>query len=296
MEIKEKKDILEGNLAGTSPAEDEEEEIGLNNASVPTEEEEQNAGIVNSDTEPKPESESEQENAPDPEQGTELSAEPEQQVEAQDEHAITETGDEEELGIAETSATEPMFTQSQVDEIAGKVRKETREKVTKDIFLRYGVNSADELDNLFGDAQRFETIKGQYDEEKKAWNDADAQRTQELNELKESVALLSSGIDRNRYEDAKFILRGKGLDVTVENIEAELATHPEWKAEAQKEPPLMAEAGGQQMPFKKVLQPQEAPQAPKPATTLNVLGNEAAPQAKGPELSEYEQAMKMFKV
>jgi len=291
MEIKLKKDILEGNPAGTSPAEDEGEEIGLNNASVPTSEQEEDAGIVNeteevlSDTEPMAEPESEQENIPDPEQ-----------VEAQDEHALTETGDEEELGIAETSATEPMFTQSQVDEIAGKVRKETREKVTKDIFLRYGVNSADELDNLFGDAQRFETIKGQYDEDKAAWTEQDKARSQELNELKESVALLSSGIDRNRYEDAKFILRGKGLDVTVENIEAELATHPEWKAEANEEPPLMAEAGGQQMPFRKVPQPQETPLPPKPATTLNVLGNEAAPQAKGPELSDYEKAMKMFKV
>ena len=293
MEIKEKKDILEGNLAGTSPATDEDEEIGLNNAAEPTEEEMENAGIVNeqSDLEQEPMAESDpgQETDPNPEQG-------EEQVQAQDEHALTETEDEEELGIAETSATEPMFTQSQVDEIAGKVRKETREKVTKDFFLRYGVNSADELDNLFGDAQRFETIKGQYDEDKKAWNEADAARSQELNELKESVALLSSGIDRNRYEDAKFILRGKGLDVTVENIEAELATHPEWKAEAEKEPPLMAEAGGQQMPFRKAPQAQELPQPPKPATTISVLGNEAAPQAKGPELSDYEKAMKMFKV
>ena len=284
MEIKKQQtEILEGNLAGTSPATEEDEEIGLNNATVPTEEEEQNAGIVN-DTEPMAESEPEQETNPDPEQ-----------VQAQDEHALTETEDEEELGIAETSATEPMFTQSQVDEIAGKVRKETREKVTKDFFQRYGVNSADELDNLFGDAQRFETIKGQYDEEKAAWSQADAARAQELNELKESVALLSSGIDRNRYEDAKFILRGKGLDVTVENIESELATHPEWKLEANAEPPHVSEANGQQMPFRKA-PVQEVAQQPKPATTISVLGNEVSSQQRGPELSDYEKAMQMFKV
>lgn len=288
MEIKEKKDILEGNLAGTSPATDEEEGVGLNNTTVPTEEEEQNAGIE-ATQEPSPESLPEESIQPNQDE------EPENNL-AADQLGGDETGLDDEAGIAETSATEPMFTQSQVDEIAGKVRKETREKVTKDIFSRYGVNSADELDNLFGDAQRFETIKGQYDEDKKAWNEADAARSQELNELKESVALLSSGIDRNRYEDAKFILRGKGLEVTAENIEAELATHPEWKAEASKEPPLMAEAEGQQMPFRKIAQEQGPSLPPKPATTINVLGNEAPAQAQAPELSDYEKAMKMFKV
>lgn len=290
MEIKKEilKENLEGNLAGTSPAEDEAEELGLNNATVPTDEQMENAGIVNEATQ-------DQELQPNPEDIPNPEQDP-GEIESDIPQAQDDTALDEEAGVAETSATEPTFTQSQVDEIAGKVRKETREKVTKDFFQRYGVNSADELDNLFGDAQRFETIKGQYDEDKKAWNEADAARSQELNELKESVALLSSGIDRNRYEDAKFILRGKGLDVTVENIEAELATHPEWKAEANAEPPLMAEAGGQQMPFRKIAPAQEPELPPKPATTLNVLGNEAAPQAKAPELSDYEKAMKMFKV
>ena len=303
MEIKDKLNILEGNEAGTSTAMDQETEIGLNNASKPTEEEEQNAGIQNntetqSDLGPNSIQDPENNTYPGPEQREEIGLDQgaEQEPESDIPEAQNITEDEEDLGIAETSATEPTFTQSQVDEIAGKVRKETREKVTKDFFQRYGVNSAEELDNLFGDAQRFETIKGQYDEEKKAWADQDAARGQELTELKESVALLSSGIDRNRYEDAKFILRGKGLEVTAENIEAELATHPEWKSEASKEQPHIAEAGEQQMPFRKIEQEQQIPQKPKPATTLNVLGNEIAPQSKAPELSDYEKAMKMFKV
>lgn len=301
MEIKEKilTEQLEGNEAGTSTAMGHDDGIGLNNASAPTPQEEENAGIVNETSDlgtNQPEaSEPEQNQQPNPEdvqgQGTEPEAEdgltppsnPEAEAEGED-------------GVVETSATEPTFTQSQVDEIAGKVRKETREKVTKDFFQRYGVNSAEELDNLFGDAQRFETVKGEYDEAKKSWTEQDKARGQELTELKESVALLSSGIDRNRYEDAKFILRGKGLEVTAENIEAELATHPEWKSEANAEPPYIAEAGDQQMPFKKIQQPQEPLTPSKPATSINVLGNEAAPQAKGPELSDYEKAMQMFKV
>lgn len=300
MEIKNKLNNLEGNEAGTSTAMDQEEEIGLNNAAQPTVEEQENANIQNETSDLGPSS------IQDPENNTYPSPvqEPEQVDQIQNpettdiESSIPQAQNEEELdeniGIAETSATEPMFTQSQVDEIAGKVRKETRDKVTKDFFQRYGVNSADELDNLFGDAQRFETIRGEFDEEKKAWSQADIERQNQINELKESVALLSSGIDKNRYEDAKFILRGKGLEVSAENIEAELATHPEWKSEANAEPPHIAEANEQQMPFRKIAQPQEAPQ--KPATTLNVLGNEAAPEAKSPELSDYQKAMNLFKV
>ena len=283
MELKQiLKEHLEGNPAGTSTATETEEEIGLNNTTEPTPEEMENAGI---------EDEAAQEPGSEPVPEQEL----EPEIESDNLNAQDETMLDDELNIAETSATEPMFTQSQVDEIAGKVRKETREKVTKDIFQRYGVNTSDELDDLFGDAQRFITAKEDFDTERKAWTEADSARENELRELRESVALLSSGIDRNRYEDAKFILRGKGLDVTVENIEAELATHPEWKAEANAPTPVIAEAEGQQMPFRKA-QPQEPSLPPKPATTLNVLGNEAAPQAKAPELSDYEKAMKMFKV
>ena len=302
MEIKKEilTENLEGNEAGTSTAMDQENEIGLNNASKPTEEEEQNAGIQNntetqSDLGPNSIQSPEQNVLPNPGQETDPASAPENDLN-DNSNGGNETATGEEDGIAETSATEPTFTQSQVDEIAGKVRKETREKVTKDFFQRYGVNSAEELDNLFGDAQRFETVRDEYDTEKKAWNQADQERANQINELKESVALLSSGIDKNRYEDAKFILRGKGLEVTAENIEAELATHPEWKSEANAEPPHIAEAGGQQMPFRKVQQPLEPSTPPQPATSINVLGNEAAPQAKGPELSDYEKAMKMFKV
>lgn len=301
MEIKKiLQEHLEGNLDGTSPSlegEEPNEEIGLNNTTQPTLEEEEDAGIENEATqEPISEDGSDptleelSNELPNQEQG--LNEDIESDIpQAQDDTAL-----DDEVGIAETAATEPTFTQSQVDEIAGKVRKETREKVTKDFFQRYGVNSADELDDLFGDAQRFITAKDDFDAERKSWTEADAARENELRELRESVALLSSGIDRNRYEDAKFILKGKGLDVTVENIEAELATHPEWKEQAKQEPPLVTEAEGQQMPFRRIAQPQEAPHNPKPATTLNVLGNEASPQAKAPELSDYEKAMKMFKV
>jgi hypothetical protein len=121
------------------------------------------------------------------------------------------------------------FTQSQVDEIAGKTRFETREKTFRYIYGRYGVNSEEELDELVGRGQRFELLQEEFDTSKKDWDNHNMLRDKELADIKEQVALMQSGIDSNRYEDAKFILKGKGLDISLENIEKELGTHPEWK-------------------------------------------------------------------
>lgn len=121
------------------------------------------------------------------------------------------------------------FTQSQVDEIAGKTRVDTREKTFKYIYGRYGVNNEEELDELVGKAQRYELLQEEYDTARNDWKSQTTQRDQELASIKEQVALMQSGIDSERYEDAKLILKGKGLEVNLENIERELATHPEWK-------------------------------------------------------------------
>ena len=297
------KKTLEGNLAGTSPAiddeeleeevlpeENDEETVNLSNTTVPTPEEEENAGIAPG-TEPEVDATQEAEPEINENEIVENIAEPETALE---EDAETEPGQiDPATGIAEGSATKT-FTQSQVDEIAGKIRKETREKVTKTFFERYGVNSEEELDDLFGDAQRYTTARDMFDEEKKMWSEADEARNAELASLKESVALLESGIDRNRYEDAKFILKGKGLEVTVENIEKELSTHPEWKA-ASMEATVEATPGH---PFRKLPQAvpgPETPRTPEAPTQLNVLGNNGSDNPE-PELSERERAMKLFKL
>ena len=299
MEIKNPNKLLEqeeGNLAGTSPAidedeiENEQEEVNLSNTTVPTPEEEENAGIETQVDEAT--QEPVQEAEVDIEQ-TEISPEPGETFG----DGATEPGTiDEATGISEGLATKT-FTQSQVDEIAGKIRKETREKVTKSFFDRYGVNSEEELDDLFGDAQRYTTVQDMYDAEKKTWAEADTARNAELASLKESVALLESGIDRNRYEDAKFILKGKGLEVTVENINKELSTHPEWKATNDISP---VSSPNPTHPFRKL--PQPAPgsvptsgagnEAP---TQINVLGNNGSDNPE-PELSDRERAMKLFKV
>lgn len=286
---------LEGIVnAGTSTAKEQTDEVegqgavSLNNSPTPTPEEEEAAGVENID----------EETPLAPEEGTEPGLEPEAEPEAtpgepEAPEAATEpdpTPEVEPEGVSETEATQPKFTQSQVDEIAGKVRKETREKVMRDIFGRYGVNSAEELDNLMGDAQRYGLARDEFTAKETEWKAADEARNQELVAVKEDVALLRSGIDQNRFEDARLILRGKGLEVTAENIAAELATHPEWKTQ----PAAMENAG---IPFRKNPNPAPAPEQPGPATKIAIptLGNNSA-DTPSPELSEREKALKMFKV
>lgn len=128
-----------------------------------------------------------------------------------------------------------IFTQSQVDEIAGKTRVDTREKTFKYIYGRYGVNNEEELDEMVGRGQRFDLLQEEFDNAKTEWNTRNSEREKELAQVKEQIALMQSDIDSSRYEDAKLILKGKGLDITVENIERELATHPEWSKKSQTE-------------------------------------------------------------
>lgn len=304
------KKILEGivsadtSAATPNPEEEENGEVSLNNATVPTPEEEANANIG---LEENPEAFKEESNSslvgdttesaePAPELGEELNPEIDPANESiESEPAVTDEpiapeNVVEPEGVSEAPATKT-FTQSQVDEIAGKVRKETREKTIRDIYSRYGVNTADELDNLMADAQRFATSQDEFTEKENAWKQADEARNQELLSVKERVALLESGIDRNRFEDARLILRGKGLEVTAENIEAELATHPEWRKQ---EPTPVEQAG---LPFVKTGEPAAAPMSDAAPTKISIptLGNNSADNPQ-PELSERERALKMFKV
>lgn len=249
MEEELKKEILEGKDVETSTTTDEEEEkeINVSNTTVPTLDEEVNAGFV---------SEEEQEGTSIPDN--------------QDFSGTTE----------EAPATKS-FSQSQVDEIAGRARKEGRDKAVKYFFSRYGVNSEEELDDLFSDAQRFLTARDDFDERTKHWEEMDATRNAELQEVKEKVALLESGIDKDRYEDAKLILKGKGLDITTDNIFNEMGTHPEWKKveEVKEDNPL---------PFKK---------KSTPPTKIKVLGNNGADTKTDEQgISEKERILKMFGV
>ena len=180
----------------------------------------------------------------------------------------------EENGAVDTSIK--TFTQDDVDKLVGDTRVKTREKTFRYIYDRYGVKNEDELDSLVANAQRYDTQKEMYESEKANWETEKSDNDRRLSEMSEQIALMQSQIDPERYEDAKLILKGKGLEVSLENIESELATHPEWKKE---EPVAPA--------------PAPAPAPEKPQMRIKALGNEQKP---APELSEEEEAKKIFKM
>ena len=186
----------------------------------------------------------------------------------------------------EIPSAEKLFTQSQVNDLVGKTRMETREQTYRAIYGRYGVNDEIGMDELVGNAQMYETVKGEYDEARKGWEETNASRDAELAKVKEHVALLESGIDKSRFDDAKAIIKAKGLEVTAENIQNELATHPEWNGSINKEdinPNFRPDPN---------LKPQTTT---SPESTIKVLGNEGNSDTGG--MSEEEYAMKkLFKL
>ena len=133
---------------------------------------------------------------------------------------------QEEVAVDEAQPQPRMFTQEELNEIVGKTRIEARDKANASYYERYGVAGDDELNDLVGRGQAYSVL----DEKYKA---ADS----ELKELRIENALLKSGIVPNRYEDAKLIITGKGLEVNEQTIAQELTTHPEWAGEVQQPQP-----------------------------------------------------------
>ena len=301
----ENKEILEGkktdNLEATSASDEakveeeaqvvpeekpaEEPVPDLANAPLPTE-----AEVEDAELKVEPEEVISEDAAPSedvaPSDG--ISEGPEQSEAAPIEDAPVENVAEltvEENGVTEMPATK-VFTQSQVNEMVGNTRTETREKTFRYIYDRYGVKDEAELDELVGNAQALDSFKEKYESERAGWKQTSADRDRELNEVKEQVALLQSGIDSDRFEDAKFILKGKGLEVSLDNIKSELATHPEWQKKAETGNEDFVKTGEGNIDMTKPTEP---------SSKISVLGNEEG--AKDSAGSEEDFVMKnMFKI
>lgn len=172
---------------------------------------------------------------------------------------------------------EKMLTQSQVNELVGRARQEGRESALKELYGRYGVSGDSELNDVFGRGQAYLTL------------DDDFKAEQSSNKaLLAENALLKTKVDESRWEDIKAILGSKNMDITPENIEAEIPTHPEWRQ-------TVVTAQAQAQPQQDSLQPQ--PQQPQQQAVLRKLGSESTAKNGGngdDEESEKEQAMKLF--
>ena len=175
---------------------------------------------------------------------------------------------------------EKMLTQSQVNELVGRARQEGRESALKELYGRYGVSGDSELNDVFGRGQAYLTL------------DDDFKAEQSSNKaLLAENALLKTKVDESRWEDIKAILGSKNMDITPENIEAEIPTHPEWRQT------VSVQQQSQAQPQQDSLQPQQQPQQPQQQAVLRKLGSESTAKDGGngdDEESEQERAMKLF--
>lgn len=159
---------------------------------------------------------------------------------------------------------EKMLTQSQVNELVGRARQEGRESAMRELYGRYGVSSDEEMNDVFGRGQTYAALDDEYNKQKES-----------MVQLMTENALLKSNIDAARWDDVKYILKGKGYEVTPENIEAEIASHPEWRTASVATASTNVEGGGTVgVPNQPQPQPQQQ-QAQQPPTVLRRLGSEA---------------------
>lgn len=172
---------------------------------------------------------------------------------------------------------EKMLTQSQVNELVGRARQEGRESALRELYGRYGVSGDSELNDVFGRGQAYVTL------------DDDFKAEQSSNKaLLAENALLKTKVDESRWEDIKAILGSKNMDITPENIEAEIPTHPEWRQMA-----AAAQPQAQPQPQQDSIQPQQQQQQ----AVLRKLGSESTAKDGGngdDDESEQERAMKLF--
>lgn len=178
----------------------------------------------------------------------------------------------------ESPAPQPVeqtFTQSRVNELVGRARQEGRESALKELFNRYGVNSDEEMNEVFGRGQAYDGLNDEYSAVQSSYND-----------LRTENALLRSEVAPERYEDVKLILGGKGMDVTVENIAMMLPSHPEWKGSA----------GVNEVNPNAGIVPQPATGLPNgtpatPTAQIRQLSTDATPE---PVESDEDKAMKLY--
>lgn len=178
------------------------------------------------------------------------------------------------------------FTQDEVNQLVGKARVEGRESAMKAYRERYGAETDDDLDGIFGNGEKFDDLSSQFGAQGK-----------ELQTLREENALLKatseSGLDPAKYEDVKAILAYQHMDLTPESIAQAMQTHPEWakQNDVATAPGFQPVAPAPQPSPAAPIPPAQAPaQGPVPSV-LSKLGNEPAP---APQEDEKTQAMRLM--
>ncbi len=202
-EIKEKEKLIEENesadSADTQPATTPES---------PKEEDTQLAAEGDETTGDKVETE-EETNTDEIEEKPEIESEPEEISE-------TETA-EVETNEPELPISDKIFSQEEANALIGKARAEGRQSATNEILERFGVNSIEEIGDIIGKAQQFDYISEEY-----------SKANQELGEYRVKDTLTNANVLPEMFDDIKYYMKGKGVDITPESLGLELETHPNW--------------------------------------------------------------------
>lgn len=166
-----------------------------------------------------------------------------------------------------------MFDQNYVNELVGRTRIEARDKAMRALYDRYGVDTEDELNEIFGRGQSYNILNNDYNDLNTRYGDVMAEN-----------ALLKSKTDESRWDDIRLILRGKGLDITPENIAMELTTHPEWMGSALpnvgEQSNMLTPDGMEQVVNNPVIEN-------KPAAKIKRLGSDVPPTEETNEEEEF---------
>ena len=170
--------------------------------------------------------------------------------------------------------TPKMFDQNYVNDLVGRTRIEARDKAMRALYDKYGVDTEDELNEIFGRGQSYNILNNDYNDLNTRYSDVMAEN-----------ALLKSKTDESRWDDIRLILKGKGLDITPENIAMELTTHPEWMSSS------LPNSGNEQG---NVLTPERMDQVVnnpiidnKPAAKIKRLGSDVPPTEESNEEEEF---------
>lgn len=148
-----------------------------------------------------------------------------------------ETLIEEDTRTSDAGEEEKMIPQSEVNKLVGSVRQETREKtrqelkeelknqILKEFYDKLQVKDETEMEGIVEKGHKYDELNSNLEA-----------KSSELISLQEENTLLKSNIKPEKWEDAKLILKGKGLEITPENIEKEMETHPEWSKPSEEAP------------------------------------------------------------
>lgn len=126
------------------------------------------------------------------------------------ENATNDTTEQQNDKIVDTpNNQENTFTQEQVNQFV-------RDRIDK-IYSKYGVENADELEQLISKARSYETMEEEYKNSK-----------EENGSLKSKLMFFENNIEPSREDDIRAYFKGKELELNEENLVEQIKTHPEW--------------------------------------------------------------------